>query len=97
MTTRQRKTDRGVTDYVALIKAIKLVKCEGFSKIAAAEQHKIPKSSFYRYIDKLDEQIPDITKVDDNLLLKAVKKIASYSTPTKVCIYQFNSVKRVVG
>lgn len=79
MSRRSRKTDHGITDYNGLLSAIKQVKINKKSIKATARDYNIPGTSFLRYIKKIDDEFPDITKVSDDELLKNIKRIASYS------------------
>lgn len=84
MSRRARKTDHGITDFDALLKAIKEVKVDKNPIKRTARTYNIPSSSFLRYIKKFDDEVPDITQVSDDVLMKIVKKVASYTKPSLV-------------
>lgn len=84
MSRRQRKTNNGITDFGALLEAIKEVKVDKKPKKTIARAYNIPKSSFIRYIQKFDKEIPDITEVSDYVLLQTIRKIASYTKTAMV-------------
>lgn len=96
MSRRPRKTEHGISDFEALMKAIKQVKVDKKSKQSTAREYNIPRSSLVRYIAKLDATIPDITQVSDVELMKAIKAVASYCTPSLVCGF-FKKIFRVYG
>ncbi|KAL1516835.1 hypothetical protein ABEB36_000682 [Hypothenemus hampei] len=79
-----RKTDHGITNFNALVAAIKDVKLANKSIRSTAKSYNIPKSSLARYIQKASVEIEDISAVDDDELLKLVKRVASYATPFMV-------------
>lgn len=89
---RPRTTDRGVKDFNALLDAIKAIKVENTSKTSTAKAHNIDMRSLSRYIKKFDAVVPDINAVTDDELLKVVREIASYSTPSLVCTQRHNFV-----
>lgn len=84
---RPRKTDRGIMDYDALLNAIKAHIIEKKSKKSTANQFNISMRSFGRYLDKFKAEVPDITLVSDDDLLKVVRRIASYTTPKLVSYF----------
>lgn len=79
-----RKSDRGITDWNALVAAIKKVKLDNKSIRSTAKAHNIPKSSLARYIQKVNDTMEDISTIDGEALLKLVKSVASYATPLMV-------------
>lgn len=81
---RPRKSDRGVTDYNALLRAIKDIKVENKSIRSTASAFKIDKSSLSRYVTKFDKIVSNINDVSDADLLEIVQSIASYSAPKQV-------------
>lgn len=81
---RPRKSDRGVTDYNALLSAIKDIKVEKKSIRSTASAFKIDKSSLSRYVTKFDKIVSNIEDVSDADLLEIVHSIAFYSAPKQV-------------
>lgn len=86
---RERKTEHGVSDFDALVKALKAIKIEKQSIRSTASDYGIDKSSLSRYVTKFDKELRDknlkqITDVSDAELMTIVRRIASYSTPKLV-------------
>lgn len=81
---RKRITERGCTDFDALLKAIRAVKIDKKSKKSVSKEYNIPKTSMLRYQIKLDAKFPDISTVDDAELLKVLRGIAGYSSHKQV-------------
>lgn len=75
---RKRKTDRGVTDYEALLNAIKAIKINKDSVTRAGEANYIPGRSMRRYSTKFDEKVANIADHSDEELLQILRGIASY-------------------
>lgn len=75
---RQRKTEHGVTDFDALLEAIKSIKINGISIRKAAAANNIPQKSMCRYVKKFDERVDDINGYSDDQLLPILRGIASY-------------------
>lgn len=75
----KRKTDHGVSDFDALMRAIKEIKVNNKPITTVARAYNIPKSSMFRYIQKLDAIVPDITELDDEELRSKIHEIASYA------------------
>lgn len=77
---RARKTEHGVTDFDALLTAIKLIKIGNISIRKAAASNGIPDKSLTRYTKKFDQQVEDIKNHNDEELLEILRGIASYKT-----------------
>ena len=90
MTGRKKQSEDqakkyGVQNLGDLVKAIKEIKVEKKLVRAVAKAYSIPKTSLFRYISKLDEQISDIALIDDDELTDKICKLTSHGSPT-VCI-----------
>ncbi|XP_031637668.1 uncharacterized protein LOC116350086 [Contarinia nasturtii] len=81
---RERKTDHGVSDFDALLNAIKAIKIEKKRIRPTARAYSISKTSLTRYVEKLDKEVADISKLSDVELLAILRRIASYATPKLV-------------
>lgn len=75
----KRKTDQGVSDFDALMRAIKEIKVNKKPITTVARAYNVPKSSMFRYIKKLDAIVPDIAELDDDELTSKIREIASYA------------------
>lgn len=85
----KRTTDRanrkiGVTDFDALLKAIKEIKIDNKSLRATCKAYNIPRTSMSRYVGKLDAKFPDISAVNDAALIKELRSMTSLSERTQV-------------
>ena len=67
-------TERGITDYDALLDAIIEVVVNKKKIKTAARLYNIPHTSFDRYIKKFEQKFPDISEMIHDELLKNVKK-----------------------
>lgn len=84
----KRKTDRGVSDFDALLIAIKEIKLNKKSIRSTAMKYNIPKSSLARYIRKINAEIHDISLFDDDELMKVVRRAAAYNAEMNVsCLF----------
>lgn len=81
---RQRTSDRGVKDFDALVTAVKAIKIAKQHLRPVATRYGIPKSSLGRYISKFDEQVEDITVLDDDQIKNVLRKIAAFQTHQQV-------------
>lgn len=84
MQTTPNKCRTGVTDFDALLKAVKDIKNEKMSLRAAAKAYNIPRTSLGRYMTKINTKIPDISVVDETKLLKELRSITSYTKEHQV-------------
>jgi len=84
MSRRVRKTNHGITDWNNLVATIKEIKVDHKSLRFTARAYNIPKSSLGRYVNKLNDANEDISTLDDDALLKLVKSVSSYATPSLV-------------
>ena len=80
---RPRKSDRGVSDFDALLNAIKSIKISNVSIRQAAATNEIPYRSLARYKLKFDEVVEDIHDQSDEQLLNVLRDIASYKNVAK--------------
>lgn len=84
--TRPRKTDRGVSDYDALVRAIKDIFVEKKSIRATAVEYKIPRISLSRYLERLRKFDTDIATMSDDVLKSVLQKITGYAKSNQVYI-----------
>lgn len=87
---RSRSTERGISNYEELLDAIKEIKVKKKSVQSTAKFYNIDRKSLGRYVKKFDLEVPDITQVDDEALLKILRRIASYQKHKMVrrlCLY----------
>jgi len=84
MSRRVRKTNHGITDWNNLVAAIKEIKVDHKRLRSTARAYNISKSSLGRYVNKLNDANEDISTLDDDALLKLVKSVSSYATPSLV-------------
>ena len=68
----QRKTEHDISDFDALLNAIKAIKIGKKSIRSTTRDYSIDKSNFLLYVKKLDKELPDITKVSDVELMAVV-------------------------
>lgn len=81
---KKRKTEHGVSDHDALLAALKDIRINNTSVKKSAATFNINRISLGRYLKKFNDQVPDLEKLNDEQLLKIVRKIASYTTPKLV-------------
>jgi len=67
---RKRSTEHGITDYDALLNAIKDINKR--SKKSTAAAYKISRTSLLRYVAKFTAEVPDILAAFDDKLSKVV-------------------------
>lgn len=75
--TYVRKTLHTSIDANSLIEAIKSIKVHKNSAYSVARAYNVPFKTLYRYIEKLDRQIPDVAAATDEQLLAFVQSITS--------------------
>lgn len=80
-----RKTTRGISDYDALLNAIKAIIVDKRSIQSTAKTYDIKRQSLSRYVKKFNAAVPDIAGVPDDDLMIVVRRIASYATNKMVC------------
>lgn len=74
-------------DYNALLSAIKDVKINGFKRRTTARAYNIPKTSFIRYLDRLDDEVLDITALTDADLLQMLRRYTHRTPPLLVILF----------
>lgn len=75
---RKRTTEQGISDFDALLNAIKCIKIGESSIRKAGLTNNIPDRSLSRYLKKFNEKVEDITGYTDEQLLQILRGIASY-------------------
>lgn len=88
----KRKTDRGIKDIEALVKAVREIKTENRKMKPVALKYKIDRCSLMRYISKLNEQMTDISTIDDEELSIIMNGIASYGAPAVNILINKNEI-----
>lgn len=89
---RKRKTEHGVTDFDALLSAIKAIKINNVPILRAALANNIPERSLNRYKKKFEEQVENIKDYGDEQLLEILQNIASYKKVSMVGVYESFSI-----
>lgn len=70
-------------DCRSIVDAIKDIKKDKKSVFSVAKSHNIPYRSLYRYIEKLDKEIPDVLQATDQELVDFVESLGT-TGPKKV-------------
>lgn len=78
-----RKTTRGISNYEALLSAIRAIIVDKLQ--STAKTYDIKRQSLSRYVKKFNTAVPDISGVPDDDLMIVVRRIASYATHKMVC------------
>lgn len=79
---QQKQTD---IDFDKLLLAIKDVKINGKSKQATAKAYNIKRTNLRRYLNKLDDELPDITALVDTDLVQMLHRYTERNPPLMVC------------
>lgn len=83
-----RKTTGTSIDIPNLVAAIKSIKKDGQSVYNVAGVHKLYPKTLYRYLQRIDKQFPDFSKVTDAQLTEF---FSSVSVGTKTVGYNFTN------
>lgn len=83
MRNYKRKTDRCI-DYDKLVVAVKLMKIENKSLRLASKESGIPRTSLCRYVRLLDEKLPDISGIDDDVLKQELQSVTTHAKKKRV-------------
>ena len=77
---RDRSTERGISDNMMLLSAIKAIKIDKKSVRAVAEAYNIDRKTLGRHLVKFDSEVPDVSALSDEELLYVIKRIVSYAS-----------------
>lgn len=80
--TRERKTDQGITDFAVLVQAIKQVKIARRSERSVAMEFNISLTTLRRHMEKLCDEIPDLSAVSDEHLVDVLHGFRGRGAPT---------------
>lgn len=81
----KRKTDRGIQDYDALVKAIKEIMIDKRSIRSVAAAYNIVPASLNRYVTKIRGSGCDVASMSDDVLKSLARNVASYKNTNVVC------------
>lgn len=84
MSAQKGKKTEDSVDFGILIQAIRDVKMNKKAAKPTARAYKIPKTSFYRYLEKVNAKYTDISRVDDVELMNCLRGITARGTKTVI-------------
>lgn len=73
-----KKKEDSTPDADHLLNAIKEIRIEKNTVQSVSTARKIPKSSLFRYLKKIDKEFPDISKATDEEILQTICSITAH-------------------
>lgn len=97
----ERKTNHGINDHEALLRAVKEIKIDKKSIRSVCSKYGVSKTSMLRYLNRLDEQFDDISVVDKSELMDVLKlssRVGSYKQVNllPICLHFFQWIEHIL-